>query len=97
METFDDTFIPQGLDELWFAASACPGCGAAHLRHVGALDQSHWLCESCGRCWRAEHGRLRAVDPLGCHGCGAHDKWECIALLQQEFPRFGAGADAAPP
>jgi hypothetical protein len=38
------------------------------------------------------HGRLRAVNPLGCHGCAARPKRECIALLGSEFPRFGAGA-----
>ena len=92
MEPFADTFIPPGLDDLWFVARTCPACRAEHLRHVRALDESHWLCEGCGHCWRAEHGRLRNVDPLGCHGCPAHDKRECIALFQREFPSFAAGA-----
>ena len=93
MEVFDDTFIPPGLSKVWTAGRNCPRCVWTHLRPVRSLDESHWLCESCGHCWRVEHGRLRPVDPLGCHGCASRSKRECVALLKGEFPRFGAGAD----
>lgn len=92
MEVFDDTFIPPGLDKVWAAGRHCPRCVWPYLQPVGSFDESHWLCESCGHCWRVEHGRLRAVNPLGCHGCAARPKRECVALLGSEFPRFGAGA-----
>jgi len=92
MEVFDDTFIPPGLSGMRGASRRCPRCVWTHLHPVGSLDESHWLCESCGHCWRIEHGRLRPVDPIACHGCTARSKRVCMALLQSEFPRFGAGA-----
>jgi hypothetical protein len=93
MEVFDDTFIPPGLGEVWTAGRHCPRCVWPYLRAVRSLDESHWLCESCGHCWRVEHGRLRPVNPIGCHGCASRPKRECIALLGREFPHFGAGGD----
>jgi len=35
---------------------------------------------------RIEHGTLRRVDRLGCHGCTSRPKRERIELLQREFP-----------
>jgi hypothetical protein len=92
LEIFDDTFVPSGLGEVWAAGRRCPRCVWPNLQEVRSLGEAHWLCESCGHCWRIEHGRLRAVNPLGCHGCANREKRDCIALLQKEFPRFGAGA-----
>ena len=93
MEVFDDTFIPPGLGDVRFAAQHCPCCVWPYLHPVRSLDQSHLVCESCGHCWRIEHGRLRPVDPLSCHGCATRSKRDCIALLQRDVPRFGTGAD----
>jgi hypothetical protein len=93
MELFSDTFLPDGLADLWFATRSCPACLTGYLRRVESLGGSpHWRCEDCGRCWGAEHGRLRHVDPLGCPGCAATDKRACIALLRRDFPRFGLEA-----
>ena len=84
MEIFDDTFLPQGLSLSmgWH----CPRCVWVYLRPVGSFDQPHLLCESCGH---VEHGRIRPVDPVTCHGCAARSKDECIALLREHFPTFG--------
>jgi hypothetical protein len=92
MELFHDSFIPPGLSDVWVNSRRCPRCVWPYLQPVGSLDQAHWLCVSCGHCWHVEHGHLRAVDPITCHGCTARTKQDCIALLQLEFPRFGAGA-----
>jgi hypothetical protein len=91
MDSFDDTLAPSGLGELWLPTRLCPACGGAVLRRVRAGDASRWLCVACGRCVRAERGGLRRVDPLECPGCATRARPECIALLQAEFPRFGAG------
>jgi hypothetical protein len=91
MELFEDTFVPFGLDDVWFATRGCPDCLDRPLQHVQALDASHWLCTTCGECWRVEHGLLRQVDPLTCHGCAARRKSECIAQWALTFPQFGAG------
>jgi hypothetical protein len=92
MEVFGDTFVPPGLDHVWARGRHCPRCVWPHLRPVVSADQPRWLCPSCGHCWRVEHGHLRPVDPITCHGCAARSKGDCIRLLQTEFPRFGAGA-----
>lgn len=89
MEIFGDTFIPDDLNVLWARAQRCPRCVWPYLRPVPSLDQTHWLCSSCGHCWYVQHGRLRAVDPISCHGCSARAKEDCVRLLQREFPRFG--------
>ncbi|HEY2813064.1 MAG TPA: hypothetical protein VGJ03_06360 [Acidimicrobiales bacterium] len=92
MEVFDDTFVPPELHTVWAGSHRCPRCFWPRLRPVASVDQEHWLCESCEHCWRVEHGRLRPVDPITCHGCTARSKSDCIALMQRTFPRFGAGA-----
>ena len=91
MEPFVDTFFPSGFADAWFATRGCPDCLDQPLRHVRSVDDSHWLCVSCGQCWRVEHGRLRRVDPLTCHGCAERPKSECIARWANTFPRFSAG------
>jgi len=89
MEVFDDTFVPPGLTEVW--AQHCPRCVWPYLHPVQSLDQTRWLCSSCGHCWHLTHGRLRPVDPLTCHGCTARARRDCITVLQCEFPHFSAG------
>jgi hypothetical protein len=89
MELFDDTLIPHGLIEVWMAALRCPRCDSPALQPVQSFDHAHRLCPSCGRCWRLEHGRLRAVDPITCHGCSARSKRDCIREVGLEFPQFG--------
>jgi hypothetical protein len=93
MELFAETFLPSGLGEQWFASTRCPACDHRALRPVIAGSAAHWLCPSCGRCYRAEHGRLRTVDPVTCEGCGRRDRRECITTVYGLFPRFGADDD----
>jgi hypothetical protein len=92
MEVFNDTFVPPGLGDVWFATRGCPACLDRSLERVRSLDEAHWLCASCGHCWRVEHGLLRPVDALSCRGCATRPKSECIELFQSTFLRFGAGA-----
>jgi hypothetical protein len=92
MEVFDDTFVPPGIGDVKFATRGCPACLGSSLERVRSLDESHWLCAACGRCWRVEHGLLRPVDVLSCRGCASRRKSECIEVLQSTFLRFGAGA-----
>jgi hypothetical protein len=89
MEVFSDTFIPAELTRT--VAEHCPRCIWPYLRPVTSLDETHFLCLACGHCFRRDHGQLRPVNALTCHGCSAHSKRDCITLLQHEFPRFSAG------
>ena len=68
----------------------CPRCGAEPLSLVAECEMVHWLCRSCGHCWRGERGHLRAVDPVSCPGCATKPRDECFVLFAQEFPRFRA-------
>jgi hypothetical protein len=80
MEVFSDTFIPSGLDKV--LGRRCPRCVWPYLRPVGSLDQYHLLCSSCRHCFHLEHGRLRPVNVLGCHGCTARTMNDCITQMQ---------------
>jgi hypothetical protein len=91
MEIFRETFFPPSLSSAWFATRGCPSCLNLALTPVRALDEGHWLCSSCGRCWRVQHGILKPVDALTCTGCATRPKSECLARLGATFPRFGAG------
>ncbi len=84
MEVFDDTFIPPGLSEVWAAGRHCPQCVWPRLHPVGSLGETRLLCESCGHCWRIEHGHLPPVDPHGCHGCHTRAKQDCIRLAERD-------------
>ena len=61
MEVLNDTLIPPGLGEEWFAGRHCPRCIWPYLRPAPSLGEAHWLCESCGHCWHIDHDRLRPV------------------------------------
>ena len=87
-DLFTDTFMPRGLRDSWFASDPCPSCGT-RLRPVTSFDETHYLCEDCGRCWKPRRGLLGAVDPITCHGCTATSKEACLRLFQETFPRFG--------
>ncbi len=93
MELLGDTFVPPGLTGV--TALHCPRCIWPYLQTVRTPDEPHLLCQSCGHCWYLDRGRLRPVNVLACHGCTARSKSDCIRLLHDEFPRFGAYADAA--
>jgi hypothetical protein len=94
MEIFNDTFVPTGLVDVWFSNRTCAAC-AGTIEPVHTLGEPHYLCQSCGRCYRVEHVRFRPVDPVGCRGCADKSKRECIALLASTFPRFGGTDEAA--
>jgi hypothetical protein len=91
MELFGETFVPGGLRGVLAGTQRCPRCVWPYLHRVASLDQEHWLCSSCGHCFYLDHGKLRGVDSVTCHGCADRDKDDCITLLQHEFPHFGPG------
>ena len=92
MELVDERFIPGGVRDVSAGTLRCPRCVWPYLYRVGSPDQEHWLCSSCGRCFSLDHGKLRGVDSVMCHGCADRNQHDCITLLQHEFPHFGAGA-----
>jgi len=94
VDVFGETLVPAALREVWLAGRCCPRCSAAQLRPVCSLNESHGLCESCGHCWRVEHGQLRPVDPLSCQGCATRSKQICLTVLQDTCPQFGPAPES---
>jgi len=49
----------------------CPECASANLEPIVAIatEEVHFLCATCGRCWRVELGYVSRVRPNACHGC----------------------------
>jgi hypothetical protein len=88
MEPFGDNFIPAPR-RIWSTLRTCPACSGLLQRVTTSTDASHLRCSGCGHCWNMVHGRMCRVDPIGCAGCCADRKRECLNLLQREFPRFG--------
>jgi hypothetical protein len=54
----------------------CPACGSAQLEPVveRELEEVHFLCRDCSRCWHVELGRVTRVVPPTCYGCPQHDR-----------------------
>ncbi len=63
METFGDTFLPPGVEHMRGPARHCPVCVWTYLRETPS-EVDTWHCESCGRRFRLEHGRLRLIEPV---------------------------------
>jgi hypothetical protein len=40
----------------------CPGCGSGELTAVTDEEQTAFMCQSCGQCWRVELGWAHRVD-----------------------------------
>jgi len=60
MELFDETFLPAGVECMRGPARHCPVCVWTYLHEMSSADG--WQCESCGRRFHFEHGRLRPIE-----------------------------------
>jgi hypothetical protein len=47
----------------------CPDCRSEHLYTVSDGEYTNFLCRACNKCWHAELGWARRVDPSTCPGC----------------------------
>ena len=49
----------------------CPSCRSTLLDPVveRIVDEVHFLCRDCGRCWDVELGTVRRIAPQSCLGC----------------------------
>ncbi len=73
----EPTFIRRPLDH-------CPSCNSWQLQPVVAIDAEavHFLCGSCMRCWHAELGFVRRVNPASCEGCPQPER--CAAVYAHD-------------
>jgi hypothetical protein len=42
------------------------------------VDEVHFLCRDCGRCWDVELGTVRRIAPQSCLGCPERDRCEQV-------------------
>lgn len=56
----------------------CPACGSARLDPVveGVVEEVHFLCRDCDRCWNVAMGYVQRVAPSACLGCSKRDRCE---------------------
>jgi transposase-like protein len=54
-----------------YPLARCPGCGSARLDPVveAVVEEVHFLCRDCDRCWNVELGFVQRVAPAACLGC----------------------------
>ena len=73
--------------------SRCPGCGSAHLEPVveSLVQEVHFLCRACNRCWDVAFGSVRRVAPPSCLGCPERGRCEHAYAVDH------AGVDGSAP
>jgi len=64
----------------------CPACGSARLVPVVEADveEVHFFCDECGRCWHVELGYVHRVRPDTCHGCARRER--CTRVFAGDHP-----------
>lgn len=58
----------------------CPRCGSDQLEPVveSLLEDVHFLCGACGRCWDVAFGSVSRVPPTTCLGCSERGRCEKV-------------------
>lgn len=55
----------------------CHACGGSRLTAVFDGEETNFLCQGCGSCWRVEFGWVDQVRPGTCPGCPSRAR--CLA------------------
>jgi hypothetical protein len=58
----------------------CPECGSLDLQPVveSLVQEVHFLCADCGRCWHAAFGSVTRIAPPSCFGCPQRGRCEQV-------------------
>ena len=61
----------------------CPSCGSDRLQAVveARVQDVHFLCQECGRCWNIALGYVSRVAPPTCFGCPERGRCEVVYAL----------------
>ena len=64
----------------------CPRCGSDRLEPVveASVQEVHFLCQECGRCWDVALGTVTRVAPATCYGCP--ERGRCIVVYARDHP-----------
>ena len=71
----------------------CPRCGSDRLEPVveGGVDEVHFLCQECGRCWDVGLGTVQRVPPATCFGCP--ERGRCLDVYALDHPDLERAGD----
>jgi transposase-like protein len=66
----------------------CPRCGSDRLEPVveQGVDEVHFLCRECGRCWDVWFGTVTRVPPATCLGCS--ERGRCLEIYALDHPEL---------
>jgi len=61
-----------------YPLARCPVCRSARLEPVveHIVQEVHFLCRDCDRCWNVEMGNVQRVTPSACLGCSERARCE---------------------
>lgn len=70
----------------------CPTCQSERLETVveSVMQDVHFLCKDCGRCWDVALGTAQRVDPVSCFGCP--ERGRCARVYAADHPAPSAHA-----
>ena len=65
----------------------CPTCGSLQLAPVveSLVEEVHFLCHECARCWTVALGAVQRVAPPSCLGCP--ERGRCEQVFAADHPR----------
>ena len=72
----------------------CPECRSTRLEAVveAGVQDVHFLCRDCGRCWDVALGAVHRVAPHTCAGCPERER--CLEVYAADHPDVAAGPAA---
>jgi transposase-like protein len=75
-----------GLSPIRRPLLECPSCRSTRLDPVveRVVDEVHFLCRTCGRCWDVQLGSVRRIAPQTCRGC-TERRW-CEQVYAADHP-----------
>ena len=78
--------------------SRCPKCGSTRLDPVveNAMQEVHFLCRDCARCWDVALGTVTRVAPPSCFGCPERGRCEQVYAADHPSPRSCIAPEGQP-
>jgi transposase-like protein len=83
-ETLQTVFDPVVTSRIAHPLPNCPTCGSTTLDPVveTLVEEVHFLCRECNRCWHVGLGAVSRVSPAACLGCP--EKERCTAAYARD-------------
>jgi hypothetical protein len=74
----------------------CPTCHSTRLDPVveATVQEVHFLCRDCGRCWDVALGAVHRVAPPTCAGCP--ERGRCLEVYAADHPDVATATASEP-